>query len=78
MSDRLLVLLGLPQWVWVLMVPFAMFMLTLAWLLVITRGRGLTSFSVKGFGISLQVRSATEPHEDRSLDIRSKDVIQNR
>lgn len=51
--------LGVPEWLWVLIVPAACVFLSFGWVLLALHRSTLTSLQLKGFGISMQLRASS-------------------
>lgn len=60
MIDKTMLVLGLPAWFWLLVFPFSMFLLMLAWLTLVFKRQRLATFSVRGLGLSVSIRAGTE------------------
>lgn len=55
MLDKTVLVLGLPAWFWLLIVPFCMFIIMLGWLSLALRRQRLSTFSVRGLGLSINI-----------------------
>lgn len=55
MLDKSVLVLGLPAWFWLLIVPFCMFIIMLGWLSLALRRQKLSTFTVKGLGLSISI-----------------------
>lgn len=60
MVDKTMLVLGLPAWFWLLVFPFSMFLLMLAWLTLVFKKQRLVTFSVRGLGLSVSIKAGAE------------------
>lgn len=66
--DRVGLVLGAPMWFWALLFPLATLVLTLGWITVLLRKQHLSSFAIKGLGLSVQIRTNGSPTHERASD----------
>lgn len=65
MPDRVMLVLGLPAWYWAMLFPIAMLALMLGWLTLMLKRQRLSSFAVKGLGLSITIQTGAESGESK-------------